>query len=126
MTVTLQALLADANAAVPRITGDEAIALSKQPGVVIVDVRDTSEVKASGKAKGALAISRGFIEFKADRAAPSHDPALGQATTVIVHCAAGARAALAGNTLKSMGYTDVRNLGRFQDWLDAGGEIEPG
>lgn len=126
MTVTLKALLDAANAEVPRITGAEAIALSKQPHVMIVDVRDAAEVKASGKAKGATAVSRGLIEFKADPEAPSFDPAFARDKTIIVHCAAGARAALAGKTLRDMGYKDVRNLGRFQDWLDAGGEIEPG
>jgi len=125
MTTTVKGLLDAANAAVPRITGAEAVALAGQPNVLIVDVRDAAEVKASGKAKGAVTVSRGLIEFRADPEAPTYDPAFGRDKTIIIHCASGGRAALAGKTLKDMGYTDVRNLGGFKDWVGAGGEIEP-
>lgn len=126
MTTTVKDMLAAANAAVPRISGAEAIALSTQPNVLILDVRDAAEVKTTGKAKGALAVSRGLLEFRADPEAPTHDAAFDRAKTIIIHCASGGRAALAGQTLKTMGYTDVRNLGGFKDWLEAGGETEPG
>ncbi|MEI6158952.1 MAG: rhodanese-like domain-containing protein [Roseococcus sp.] len=126
MTTSLKALLDAANAVVPRISGAEAVAMAKDPNVLIVDVRDAAEVKVSGKAKGAAAVSRGLLEFRADPEAATHDAAFDPNKTIIVHCAAGARAALAGKTLRDLGYTDVRNLGRFQDWLDAGGEVEPG
>ena len=36
----------------------------------------------------------------------------------------GGRAALAGKLLLDMGYTDVRNLGGFKDWVEAGGEVD--
>ena len=126
MTTTVQAMLAAANAAVPRIGAAEAKALAGKPGVVLVDVRDAAEVKASGKAKGALAVSRGLLEFRADPDSPMHDAAFDRASTIILYCAAGGRAALAGQTLKDLGYTDVRNLGGFRDWVEAGGEVEPG
>ena len=126
MTTTVQAMLAAANAAVPRIGAAEAKALAGTPGVVLVDVRDAAEVKASGRAKGALAVSRGLLEFRADPESPMHDAAFDRASTIILYCAAGGRAALAGQTLKDLGYTDVRNLGGFRDWVEAGGEVEPG
>ena len=53
MTTTVKDMLAAANAAVPRITGAEAQALAGQPNVVLLDIRDGSEVAVSGKAKGA-------------------------------------------------------------------------
>jgi len=43
---------------------------------------------------------------------------------VILYCASGGRAALAGKTLRDLGYADVRNLGGFKDWAAAGGEVE--
>jgi len=43
---------------------------------------------------------------------------------VIIYCAGGGRAALAGQTLKAMGFTDVRNLGGFKDWVEADGPME--
>jgi rhodanese-related sulfurtransferase len=44
--------------------------------------------------------------------------------TVLVYCGSGVRAVLAGKTLKDFGYTDVRNLGGFQDWVAAGDAVE--
>lgn len=124
MTTTVKEMLAAANAAVPRISAAEAKALASSPGTVLVDVRDAAEVQASGKAKGALHVSRGLLEFRADPESPMHDAAFDRAKTVIVYCASGGRSALAGKTLKDMGYTDVRNLGGFKDWVEAGGEVE--
>ena len=123
MAVTVKDLLAAANAAVPKISPDEAKALMAQ-GALVVDVRDGTEV-ANGKVKGAVHVQRGLIEFKADSETPSHDPAFQKDRTVIVYCASGGRSALAGKTLKDMGFSDVRNLGGFKDWVDAGGEVEP-
>ena len=122
--VTVKEMLAAANAAVPRISAAEARALATQPQVVLVDVRDAAEVKASGKAKGALNVSRGLIEFRADPESPLHDAAFDRAKTIIVYCASGGRSAMAGKTLKDMGYADVRNLGGFKDWVEGGGEVE--
>ncbi len=38
----------------------------------------------------------------------------------------GGRAALAGKTLKEMGFSDVRNMGGFKGWVDEGGATEKG
>lgn len=126
MPTTVKQMLEAANAAVPRISAEEAKALAKDPRTLILDVRDASEVKASGKAKGALNVPRGLLEFRADPESPLHDAQFDRARTIIIHCASGGRSALAGKTLKDMGYADVRNLGGFKDWVEGGGEVEPG
>ena len=126
MTLTVKDMLAAANAAVPRIDAAEAKKLASDPRVVLVDVRDAAEVKAAGKAKGALHVSRGLLEFRADPDSPMHDASFDRAKTILVYCASGGRSALAGKTLKDMGYGDVRNLGGFKDWVAAGGEVEEG
>jgi rhodanese-related sulfurtransferase len=124
MPTTVKDMLAAANAAVPRISAAEAKALAAQSQTVLLDVRDAAEVKASGKAKGAVAVSRGLLEFRADPESPLHEAAFDRAKTIIVYCASGGRSALAGKTLKDMGYADVRNLGGFKDWVEGGGEVE--
>jgi len=43
---------------------------------------------------------------------------------VVLHCASGGRAALAGKLLKDMGYAEVYNLGGFRDWKEAGGPVQ--
>lgn len=124
MPVTVPELVAAANAAVPRISGADAVALAATPGVVILDVREAHEVAASGHAPGAVTVPRGSLEFKADPNGANADAKLTGAKTVIVHCAAGTRAALAGKLLKDLGYQDVRNVGGFKDWVEAGGAVE--
>jgi rhodanese-related sulfurtransferase len=90
-----------------------------------VDVRDGTEVAASGKAKGAVAVARGSLESRADPGSPNHNPAFRKDRPIILYCAGGGRAALAGKTLRDLGFTDVRNLGGFKDWVAGGGAIEP-
>lgn len=121
---TVQSMLAEAEAAVPRISPEEAKALVGRADVVFLDVREPPEVAASGKVPGALAIPRGLVEFRADPASAMHDKAFDRSKTVVAYCASGGRSALVGKTLKDMGYTDVRNLGGFKGWVDAGGSVE--
>jgi rhodanese-related sulfurtransferase len=43
---------------------------------------------------------------------------------VILYCASGGRSALAGKTLKDLGYEKVYNLGAFKDWAESGGKVD--
>ena len=123
---TVQAMLREAEAEVPHIRPQEAKELFGGTDVLFLDVREPNEVAASGKVPGALSVPRGLIEFRADPSSAMHDALLNRAKTVIVYCGSGGRAALAGMTLKEMGFSDVRNMGGFKGWVDAGGETENG
>ncbi|HEX2525158.1 MAG TPA: rhodanese-like domain-containing protein [Geminicoccus sp.] len=125
MPTSVKEMLAGAQAAVPKITPDDAAAVIAKGNALVVDVRDAPEVQASGKVAGAKHVSRGMLEFRADPESPYHDPAFDRDKTVILYCASGGRAALAGKALKDMGYRDVRNLGGFKDWAESGGKVEP-
>jgi rhodanese-related sulfurtransferase len=124
MPHTVKDMIAAADAEVPRITPAEAKALIAE-GAVVVDVRDSAELAAGGKVKGAIHIPRGSLEFKADDTTGSHDKNLAKDKPVILYCAAGSRAALAGKALKDMGYKRVFNLGGFKEWVEAGGPVDP-
>jgi rhodanese-related sulfurtransferase len=124
MTTSVKELMATANAAVPKIGPDDAKKLILDRNAVVIDVRDAPEVQASGKVKGALNISRGMLEFRADAETPYHNPELRKDRPVIVYCASGGRSALSGKVLKDMGYEQVYNLGAFKDWAEGGGEVE--
>ena len=90
----------------------------------MVDVRDGTEVEKSGKVAGAVHVSRGMLEFRADAESPYHDKNFAKDKTVILYCASGGRSALSGKTLKDMGYAQVYNLGAFKDWAESGGAID--
>ena len=124
MPSSVKQMLAEANAAVPRVPPAEARALMDRGNVLIVDVRDPLEVQASGKIKGAVNVSRGMLEFRADPDSPYHDAAFQKDKTVLVYCASGGRSALVGKTLKDFGYATVYNLGGFKELADAGLETE--
>jgi len=123
MPTTVKQMIEAANAAVPRVSAEEARELIAK-GALVVDVRDAPEVEKSGKVEGALHVSRGMLEFRADPGSPYHDKHFDPAKPVILYCASGGRSALSGKTLKDLGYTQVYNLGAFKDWAEAGGAIE--
>jgi rhodanese-related sulfurtransferase len=124
MPKTLKEMLEAAHAEVPKISPAEAKEMIAEGDTLVVDLRDGTEVAASGKVKGAVNHSRGVLEFRADPDSPSFDKHFDRSKNVIVYCAAGGRAALAGKLLKEMGYSKVYNLGGFKDWAEAGGEVE--
>lgn len=123
---TAQDYLDEANAVVPRISTEDGIAKHKDGGAVFVDVREHSDVAASGTIEGALRVIRGMLEFRADDTHPLHNPGLKKDAEIILVCGAGGQAALAGKTLLDMGYSNVSNVGSFKDWKEAGGPTEEG
>ena len=116
--------LAEANAVVERITTEQALEAYGNADAVFVDVRDGTDIAKTGTVKGAQKINRGFLEFAADDSTPHHNPALQKDANIYVMCAVGGQAALAGKTLKDMGYENVYNIGGFGDWKAAGGAVE--
>jgi len=124
MATSVKQMLEAANAAVPKITPAQAKELIAKGDTLIVDVRDGPEVQASGKVAGAVHVSRGMLEFRADPDLPSHDKNFSKDKTVVLYCGSGGRAALAGKMLKDLGYDRVFNLGGFKDWADSGGAVE--
>jgi rhodanese-related sulfurtransferase len=124
MPTTVKQMMEAANAAVPKITPDKARELIANGNALIVDVRDAPEVEKSGKVAGAIHVSRGMLEFRADPDSPYHDKNFSKDKTMILYCASGGRSALGGKVLKDMGYNTVYNLGGFKDWAESGGAID--
>ncbi len=125
MPLTLKDMLSAAHSAVPKISVEDAQAKMAE-GALLLDIRDGTEVAASGMAQGAHHVPRGMLEFRADPDSPYADPQFQKDRTIILHCASGGRAALAGKLLKDMGYEDVHNLGGLKDWVEGGGPVSEG
>jgi rhodanese-related sulfurtransferase len=126
MATSVKQMMEAANAAVPRITPAQAREMMAEGNTLVVDVRDGPEVEKSGKVAGAVHVSRGMLEFRADPESPYHDKNFDKSKTLIVYCASGGRSALSGKVLKDMGYDRVYNVGAFKDWAESGGPVEPG
>src|SRR3989442_13384765 len=91
---------------------------ASRPTVIFVD---TSQDFARGHVPGARWVPRGWLEFWIGDIVPS------KSTPVAVTCADGRGAALAGATLKELGYQNVSVLdGGMSAWQKAGLSVEKG
>jgi rhodanese-related sulfurtransferase len=120
MVSSVKQMLGAANAAVPKISVDDARAMIANDGALLIDVRDSNELAQLGKLEGALNISRGMVEFRADPELQYYNAEFQKDRPMILYCASGGRAALSGKVLKDMGYERVYNLGGFKDAAEAG------
>ncbi len=121
---TAKDFLEEAHAVVPKISTADGIAKHQAGGSVFVDVRDSGLIAETGTIAGAVRVTRGMMEFAADPSTPFHEASLQKDADIVLVCGAGGQAALAGKTLKDMGYANVSNVGGFGDWKDAGGPTE--
>ena len=92
-----------------------------QARMILVDVREADEVRATGLARGALHIPLGLLRLKADPQAP--DALLRPGTPVVLYCASGGRSGMGARTLQQLGYDPVWNLGGLGDWVAGGGQV---
>lgn len=89
-------------------------------GAVLIDIRESEELKQNGRISGSVHAPRGMIEFYADSTLPYHKPEFDKEKRIILHCASGGRSALAALTLKQMGYTNIAHLdGGLKAWKEA-------
>jgi rhodanese-related sulfurtransferase len=110
-------LIDEAKARIREVSAQEALAAHARGEATFLDVRDLQEVNL-GRIPGAVHISRGNLENKVEGMVPRETP-------LVVYCGGGSRSALAADTLRQMGYSDVRSLsGGFRGWADAGGDID--
>jgi rhodanese-related sulfurtransferase len=123
MVTMLRKMIEKADVVVPRVSFAEVKSLIKR-GALIIDVREQEEIQGLGKIQGALHVSRGMLEFRLDPQSIDCLRQLDPSKPIIVYCSSGERSALAGKTLKELGYLEVYNLGAFDNWVQSGGAIE--
>ena len=110
---------------VPAISVEEALELVGSDDHVFVDLRDPNEQDKTGRIPGAIASSRGMMEFHLDPESPAHKPAFNQDKTYVFYCASGGRSALAAQVALDMGLSPVVNLsGGVAAWKKAEGPLE--
>src|SRR5882672_9843108 len=101
-----------------RLLSPQALQTSTPSVVIFVD---TSQDFSRGHVPGAHCVPRGWLELRINEAAPTRE------TPVAVTCLDGRNAALAGATLKELGYQSVAVLeGGMAAWQAAGLPVEKG
>ena len=106
-----------------RLTVNDAADRLSRGDLVLIDVRETGEVRASGMAKGAINIPVALLSMRADPRHPDHDKRLDPSKAVALYCASGARSGMATQLLQRLGYGEVYNLGGLGDWVNGGGAV---
>ncbi|MGL1959172.1 MAG: rhodanese-like domain-containing protein [Colwellia sp.] len=100
MLKTIPQLIAHARESLKTLTAKEAAVKCKSEHCLLIDVREPSEF-IEKSAEGAINIPRGVLEMKMLQVYPD------EMLTIFIHCATGARATLAAEQLKRIGYKDV-------------------
>ena len=115
MAKTFMERVAEAQAEIPVIGPEEAQRrLQDDPGTLLVDVRDESDLRQTGVIPGTHHTSLGTLLYKADDSLPEEwrDPAYAdKSRPIIVSCGIGAMASIGAKELKDMGFTNVTILG---------------
>jgi rhodanese-related sulfurtransferase len=128
MTKSLNDLVSEALAEVEEISAADAARLLDAPdrdGWHFLDVREIDEF-AEGHIPGARHTPRGFLEVRADLEHPKRDPWFSDRyRPIICYCGGGNRSALAAQSLRWMGFTNVLSLaGGWTAWTGAGLPVE--
>ena len=120
----LDQLLQEANENVKRLSFAEASEVIATEKNIIIDVREESEVIASGLIKGAINIPKSLFDnnFSKDLIENHIDDI--EQTKVLLYCAVGVRSALVGLTLVKNGYKNILNIGGYSEWISNNGMIE--
>lgn len=125
MKLSVEHMMAAANAVIDTISVHDAIALVDDPDVILIDLRDSSERAESGTIPGAVSAPRGHLEFFADPQTAMHNPVFTSGKRLILFCASGGRSTLAAKTLYDMDVPHVAHIaGGFGAWHEAGGPIQ--
>jgi rhodanese-related sulfurtransferase len=125
ITKSAKEIVKTAMANVPAISAEDALPLVNSPDHVFIDLRDGTEQAKTGMIPGAVASSRGMLEFHIDPESAAHKPEFNQDKTYVFYCASGGRSAIAGLAAMDMGLAPVVNLtGGVGAWKDAGGLLE--
>ncbi|MCX6291105.1 MAG: rhodanese-like domain-containing protein [Bacteroidetes bacterium] len=114
-------LVKEAKLAVENLTPDEVSEELSKGNVVLIDIRESEELKQNGRIANAVHAPRGMLEFYADSSLPYHKPEFNKDNRIILQCASGGRSALAAATLKQMGYHNIAHLdGGLKAWKESG------
>lgn len=124
ITKGIKELCAEAEAEIETIGAADAIKLSEDPSIQLVDIRDIRELWREGAVPGAYHAPRGVLEFWVDPKSPYHRDLFASGKKFVFFCAGGLRSALATQSVQRMGLKPVAHIaGGFEAWKEAGGPV---
>ena len=114
-------LVAQAKRTIKECTiADVKVKLDRGDSFHLIDVREDNEF-AKDHAKGATHLGRGILERDIETVIPNKQ------AEIVLYCGGGYRSALAAESLRQMGYTNVQSMdGGMRAWREASYPIEEG
>ena len=123
--LSVEQLLGEARAALVRLSPAEALAESRERGV-LVDIRSQEQRERDGALPGARVIPRNVLEWRLDPRCEHRDAEIAvPGARVILICDEGCQSSLAAATLRRFGIDATDVTGGVQAWLVDGLPIEP-
>lgn len=117
-------VLADARAALDRVTPAEAARLTD---VLFVDIRPRHNRAAEGEIPGSVAIERIVLEWRLDPHGEHRIDGFTEDTVIVVLCNEGYASSLAARDLRALGLHRATDLvGGFRAWAAAGLPVREG
>jgi rhodanese-related sulfurtransferase len=121
---TIEELLAEAQAAIPRFSPAEARA-AVVAGAVLVDIRPVEQRRRDGLVPGAAIVDRNVLEWRLDPASEWRLPDLARRDVpVILICNEGYQSSLAAHLLRRLGLDAGDVIGGAQAWREEGLPLE--
>ena len=115
-------MVEQARAEIEEVDTTDAIKESKEPGCLVIDIRDVRERKRNGYIPGSFHCPRGMIEFWVDPESPYFKDIFNEKKRFLFHCAADWRSALTVQTVTKMGLENAAHIkGGLNAWYEAGG-----
>ncbi|MES2459716.1 MAG: rhodanese-like domain-containing protein [Armatimonadota bacterium] len=113
--MTFQDLCESAKSRIHEISTEEAeTRLRSNDSVVVIDVRELDEFRA-GHVPDARGFGSGILEYHIVDEIPDTEQ------EIILYCRGGNRSALAADSLRQMGYTNVHSMvGGYRKWNEEG------
>lgn len=105
--------------AIPQsISVKEATELMQANKAVFVDVRDVYEAEKNGKIPDAVTAPRDLLRSMLDRRSPMFNSLFGDPSKqYVLYCSNGDRSRAALTTMQEMGFTNVKSLTSYKDWV---------
>ena len=118
-------LVSEALKEIKTITPNEALEKLNNNNCNLIDIRDVRELERLGRIENSLHIPRGMLEFWMDPDSQYFkDGKIDMNKEMVFFCAGGLRSALATQTLKNMGFTNVCHVdGGFGSMQSSGFKV---
>lgn len=114
--ITAQDMVASAKQQITEVNVEKSKQLIAEGNITVIDTREESEYTA-GHLDKAVSLPRGVLEFKIGNIPDLAD----KSKAVLIYCRTGGRAALAAQSLKTLGYTNVLSIaGGYEAWQKGG------